>query len=78
MKLISAIVRPEKLNDVLEALYRSDVRGLTITRTRGHGGELEHVATYRGATVKMELVDKVAELLRRVETGVAGVQPVVR
>ena len=59
MKLIVAIVRPEKLNDVLEALYKEEVRGLTITLARGHGGELESVETYRGTTVKMELVDKV-------------------
>ncbi|MEM8929551.1 MAG: P-II family nitrogen regulator [Acidobacteriota bacterium] len=59
MKLITAIVRPEKLNDVLEALFRAEVRGLTITRAMGHGGELETVETYRGTTVKMELVEKV-------------------
>ena len=35
MKLVVAIVRPEKLNDVLEALYRAEVRGLTISRVRG-------------------------------------------
>ena len=59
MKLITAIIRPEKLNDVLEALFEAEVRGLTITRARGHGGELEPVETYRGTTVKMELVEKV-------------------
>jgi nitrogen regulatory protein P-II 1 len=59
MKLITAIIRPEKLNDVLEALFVAEVRGLTITRAQGHGGELESVETYRGTTVKMELVDKV-------------------
>jgi nitrogen regulatory protein P-II 1 len=59
MKLIVAIVRPEKLNEVLEELFREEVRGLTITTARGHGGELETVETYRGTTVKMELVDKV-------------------
>ena len=59
MKLITAIIRPEKLNAVLEALFEADVRGLTITRAQGHGGELEHVETYRGTTVKMELVEKV-------------------
>jgi nitrogen regulatory protein P-II 1 len=59
MKLIVAIVRPEKLNEVLEELFREEVRGLTITMARGHGGELESVETYRGTTVKMELVDKV-------------------
>jgi nitrogen regulatory protein P-II 1 len=59
MKLITAIVRPEKLPDVLEALFNADVRGLTISRAQGHGGETEQVETYRGSTVKMELVDKV-------------------
>jgi len=59
MKLITAIIRPERLNEVLEALFKAEVRGLTISRAQGHGGETEQVATYRGATVKMELVEKV-------------------
>ena len=59
MKLVIGIVRPEKTNDVLEALYRAEVRGISISRVQGHGGELERVETYRGTTVKMELSDKV-------------------
>ncbi len=59
MKLIKAIVRPDKLNDVLKALYRAEVHGLTVSRVRGHGGETEAVETYRGTTVKMELTEKV-------------------
>jgi nitrogen regulatory protein P-II 1 len=59
MKLIVAIIRPEKLNEVLEALYRASVRGLTVTGVQGHGGELEHVETYRGVTVKVALHDKI-------------------
>ena len=59
MKLVIGIVRPEKANDVLEALYRAHVRGLSISRVQGHGGELERVETYRGTTVKMELAEKV-------------------
>jgi nitrogen regulatory protein P-II 1 len=66
VKLITAIVRPERLHDVLEALFRADVRGLTISRAQGHGGETERVETYRGTTVKMELVEKV-----RLEIGVS-------
>jgi nitrogen regulatory protein P-II 1 len=75
MKLVVAIIRPEKLNDVLEALYRAEVRGLTISRVRGHGGETEAVETYRGMTVKVELHDKV-----RIEIGVSDpfVQPTVK
>jgi nitrogen regulatory protein P-II 1 len=59
MKLVVAIVRPEKANDVLEALYRAEVRGLSMSRIQGHGGETDKVETYRGTTVKMELADKV-------------------
>ena len=59
MKLIKAIVRPDTLNDVLIALFRADVRGLTVSHVQGHGGETEPVETYRGTTVKMELTDKV-------------------
>ena len=75
MKLIVAIVRPEKLSDVLEALYRAEVRGLTVTRVRGHGGETEAVETYRGTTVKVALHDKI-----RIEIGVSDhfVEPTVR
>jgi len=59
LKLVIGIVRPEKANDVLEALYRAEVRGVSISRVEGHGGELERVETYRGTTVKMGLSDKV-------------------
>jgi nitrogen regulatory protein PII len=59
LKLVIGIVRPEKANDVLEALYRAQVRGVSLSRVEGHGGELERVETYRGTTVKMGLSDKV-------------------
>jgi nitrogen regulatory protein PII len=59
VKLIIGIVRPEKTNDVLEALFRADVRGVSISRLQGHGGELDRVETYRGTRVKMELAEKV-------------------
>ena len=74
MKLVVAIVRPERLSNVLQALFRAEVRGLTINRVQGHGGEMEHVETYRGTTVKMELSEKV-----RLEIGVSDhfVEPTV-
>jgi nitrogen regulatory protein P-II 1 len=59
VKLVIGIVRPEKANDVLEALYRCEVRGVSMSKVQGHGGELERVETYRGTTVKMGLEDKV-------------------
>jgi nitrogen regulatory protein P-II 1 len=74
VKLVIGIVRPEKANDVLEALYRAEVRGVSLSRVEGHGGELERVETYRGTTVKMGLSDKV-----RFEVAVSDgfVQPTV-
>ena len=75
MKLVVAIIRPEKLNDVLEELFNAKVAGLTISRVQGHGGETERVETYRGTTVKMELSEKV-----RLDIGVSDhfVDPTVK
>jgi nitrogen regulatory protein P-II 1 len=74
VKLVIGIVRPERANDVLEALYRAEVRGISMSRVQGHGGELDRVETYRGSTVKVEVTDKV-----RFEIGVsdAFVQPTI-
>ena len=66
MKLVVAIIRPDRLNNVLEELFRARVAGVTISRVQGHGGETERVETYRGMTVKMELSEKV-----RLEIGVS-------
>ena len=44
---------------MLEALYRAEVRGVSITRIQGHGGELDRVETYRGTTVQVGLSEKV-------------------
>jgi nitrogen regulatory protein P-II 1 len=59
MKLVIGIVRPEKANEVLEALYRAEVRGFSMSRVQGHGGELDRVETYRGTTVRIGLAEKV-------------------
>ena len=59
MKLVIGIVRPEKANDVLEALYRAEVRGISMSRVQGHGGELDRVETYRGTRVQVGMADKV-------------------
>jgi nitrogen regulatory protein P-II 1 len=74
MKLVVAIIRPDRVTAVLEELFKADVQGLSITRVQGHGGEREHVETYRGTTVKMGLSEKV-----RLEIGVSNhfVQPTV-
>ncbi len=75
MKLVVAVVRHEKVNDVLVELFKADVQGLSISEIRGHGGEIEQVETYRGTTVKMALSEKV-----RLEIAVSDhfVQPTVQ
>jgi len=59
MKYIVAVVRPERLSAVKEALFRVAVTGMTITRVSGHGGEHEVIEHYRGSSVVLEFRDKV-------------------
>ena len=59
MKLITTIVRPERLPEVKAALFRAGVTGITLSRVVGHGGELAVLSQYRGSTVAMEFHEKV-------------------
>jgi nitrogen regulatory protein P-II 1 len=59
MKLISTVIRPEKLSEVKAALFRAGVTGITISRVSGHGGEKELVEMYRATTVVLEFREKV-------------------
>jgi nitrogen regulatory protein P-II 1 len=59
VKLITTIVRPERLPEVKAALFRAGVTGITLSRVSGHGGEQEIVEQYRGTTVVMEFHEKV-------------------
>ncbi len=59
MKLITAIVRPNKLPAVKEALFKAGVRGITISRVSGHGGQGGVVERYRGAEYIVEFHEKV-------------------
>ena len=58
MKLIVAIVRPDRVNDILESLYRAEVKGITISKAKGHGGEVEYVTNYRGTSAKLDFTEK--------------------
>ena len=58
MKLITTVVRPERLPDVKAALFRAGITGITLSRVSGHGGEHE-VSQYRGTTLVMEFHEKV-------------------
>jgi nitrogen regulatory protein P-II 1 len=59
MKLVTAIVKPFKLDDVKEALRGLGVQGLTVTETRGFGRQRGHTEVYRGAEYQIEFVPKV-------------------
>ncbi len=59
MKLITAIVRPERLAAVKMALFREGVTGISVARVTGHGGEHEIVEHYRGSSVVLEFREKV-------------------
>src|SRR5207245_3158315 len=54
MKLITTIVRPERLPEVKAALFQAGVTGITLSRVSGHGGEREIVSQYRGNTAVRE------------------------
>ncbi len=59
MKLISAVVRPDRLAAVKEALFRAGVRGITIHRVSGHGGQGGITEQYRGSQYIVEFHEKV-------------------
>ena len=59
MKLITAIVKPFKLDDVKDALKANDVTGLTVSEVRGFGRQGGHTETYRGAEYQIDFVPKV-------------------
>src|SRR5712671_3727505 len=58
MKLIKAIIRPNKLEEVKDALTKLSVSGMTVTEVRGHGRQKGHKAVYRGREYDISLLPK--------------------
>lgn len=58
MQLIKAIVRPDKVDDVKDALTRLSVAGMTVSEVRGHGKQKGHTAVYRGKEYQVTLLPK--------------------
>jgi nitrogen regulatory protein PII len=58
MKLIKAVVRPNKVDDVKDALGRVGLPGITVTEVRGHGKQKGHTAMYRGKEYEVSLLPK--------------------
>ncbi|MFJ3862402.1 P-II family nitrogen regulator [Streptomyces nigra] len=59
MKLITAVIKPYRLDEVKEALRQLGVHGLTVTEASGHGRQRGHTEVYRGAEYQVDLVPKV-------------------
>jgi nitrogen regulatory protein PII len=66
MQLIKAIVRPDKVDDVKDALTKIHVAGMTVSEVRGHGKQKGHTAIYRGKEYQVTLLPKM-----QIETVVA-------
>ncbi|MGC9385545.1 MAG: P-II family nitrogen regulator [Hydrogenovibrio sp.] len=66
MKLVVAIIKPFKLDDVRESLHEIDVHGMTVTEAKGFGRQKGHTEIYRGAEYAIEFLPKV-----RIEIAVA-------
>ena len=59
MKLITCIIRPERLAEVKGALFRAGVTGISISRVSGHGGERDLIEHYRASSIVLEFREKV-------------------
>ena len=59
MQLITAIVKPFKLDDIKDALKAANIQGITVSEVRGFGRQGGHTETYRGAEYKIDFVPKV-------------------
>ena len=59
MKLIKSIVRPNRVDDVRQALENMSIPGMTVTEVRGHGRQKGHTAIYRGKEYNVTLLPKV-------------------
>ncbi len=58
MKLLKAIIRPNKVDDVKDALSKLNISGMTVTEVRGHGKRKGHTAVYRGKEYNVSLLPK--------------------
>ncbi len=59
MKLITAYIQPEKLTDVKEALFRADIKKMSVTNSLGCGQQGGYIETYRGVDTEVNLIKKV-------------------
>jgi nitrogen regulatory protein P-II 1 len=58
MKMVKAVIKPFKLDDVKDALVGLDIAGMTVSEVRGHGRQKGHTELYRGAEYAVDFVPK--------------------
>ena len=58
MKMIKSIIRPNKVDEVKDALAKMNIAGMTVTEVRGHGKQKGHTAVYRGKEYNVSLLPK--------------------
>ena len=82
MKLIKAIVRPSKVDEIKDALNEANLSGITVTEVRGHGRQRGHSSIYRGREYEISLLPKVKiEVVvadDQVETAIDAIMDVAR
>jgi nitrogen regulatory protein P-II 1 len=79
MKLIKCIIRPNKVEEVKDALGKINVAGMTVTEVRGHGKQKGHTAIYRGQEYNISLLPKMEiELVVADEMVEAVVQAIIQ
>ena len=59
MKMIKSIIRPNKVDEVKDALAKMNIAGMTVTEVRGHGKQKGHTAVYRGKEYNVSLLPKI-------------------
>jgi nitrogen regulatory protein P-II 1 len=73
VKLVTAIIKPHKLDEVKEALMGAGVAGLTVSEVRGYGRQRGHTEIYRGAEYTVEFIPKVKLEILTDDASVDGV-----
>ena len=77
MKLITAIIKPAKLDDIKAALQAAGVQGMTVSETKGFGRQKGHTEIYRGAEYTVDLIPKVRIEILAEDNEVEGIVDVI-
>jgi nitrogen regulatory protein P-II 1 len=77
MKMITAVVKPHKFDDVKDALVTAGVSGMTVTEVRGFGRQGGHSETYRGTEYKLDFIPKVKVEIVVDDSSVDGLMDVI-